>query len=135
MDGKENARRVFEEQMSRIQEVTGKKTQVELAEYLGIRQSSVSSAVQRGKIPADWLVTLIRTKDVHPEWILTGLGPCFIRAPAQRFYETGDAVHDRWIEEEALRRLSSKSLADELVRRVAIGQAEGFTRFESEAAL
>ena len=134
MDGKENARRIFEEQMRRVQEVTGKKTQAELAEYLGIRQSSVSSAVNRGKIPADWLVTLIRTKDVHPEWVLTGLGPCFAPRQEPRLYETGEARQEKWDEENALRRLSSKALADELVRRVALSQAESFTRFEPGTA-
>lgn len=130
MDSKENSRKVFEDQMRRIQDVTGKKTQVDLADFLGTRQSSVSDAKRRRRIPADWLVTIIRTKDVHPEWILTGLGPCYIRIPTPGVYETGDVVQERVNEEAALRSLSSKELADELVRRVALAQADGFTRKE-----
>jgi len=128
MDSKDNAHRVFNEQIQRIHEVTGKKTQADLADFLGIGQSSVSDAKRRGKIPADWLVTIIRTRDVHPEWILTGLGPCFIRIPTPGVYETGDIAQERWNEEEVLRRLPSKALADELVRRIALAQADGFTR-------
>ena len=130
MDSKENSRKIFEDQMRRIQEVTGKKTQADLADFLGIRQSSVSDAKRRGRIPADWLVTIIRTKDVHPEWVLTGLGPCYIRTPTPGVYETGDVVQERVSEEAALRSLSSKALADELVRRVLLAQADGFTRKE-----
>ncbi len=128
MDSKENSRKVFEGQMRRIQEVTGKKTQADLADFLGIRQSSVSDAKRRGKIPADWLVTIIRTKDVHPEWILAGQGPCYIHIPTPGVYETGDVVQERWNEEDALRSLSTKALADELVRRIALAQADKFTR-------
>jgi len=130
MDSKENTHRVFDEQMRRIQEVTGKKTQADLADFLGIRQSSVSDAKRRGKIPADWLVTIMRTKDIHPEWILTGLGPCFIRIPMPGVYENGDIAQERWNEEKALRRLSSKALVEELLRRIALAQADGFTRKE-----
>ncbi len=130
MDNKENGNRVFEEQMRRIQEVTGKKTQEALADFLGIRQSSVAAAKRRGKIPADWLVTIIRAKDVPPEWILTGLGPRYIRTPTPGTYETGDVAQERWNEEKALHGLSSKALADELIRRIALAQADNFTRNE-----
>ncbi len=42
----------FEAQMERIKVATGKRTQIELADFLGIRQSSVSDAKRRGKIPS-----------------------------------------------------------------------------------
>ena len=51
------------------------RTQTELAELLGIRQSSISDAKKRQAIPAEWLVKLLRLKGINPEWILTGLGP------------------------------------------------------------
>ena len=50
-------------------------TQTELAELLGIRQSSVCDAKKRRAVPAEWLVKLLRLKNVNPEWILTGTGP------------------------------------------------------------
>ncbi|MCC8195122.1 MAG: helix-turn-helix domain containing protein [Deltaproteobacteria bacterium] len=65
----------FMEAMSRIQLVTGCGTQQELAEFLGIRQSSISDAKKRGSIPSDWLLTLWRKKRINPDWILTGQGP------------------------------------------------------------
>ena len=119
----------FDEQMTRIQLVTGTRTQIELADLLGIRQSSISDAKRRGKIPADWLITIMRTKDVHPEWILTGNGPCYVLDPTpEGHYETGETVQERRAKEEALRQLSSKSLSDELLRRIAVSQADRFTR-------
>lgn len=51
------------------------RTQAELADLLGIRQSSISDAKKRQAIPAEWLVKLLRLKGISPEWILTGLGP------------------------------------------------------------
>ena len=51
------------------------RTQVELADFLGIRQSSISDAKKRQAIPAEWLVKLLRLKGISPEWIMTGLGP------------------------------------------------------------
>lgn len=63
--------------------MTGKKTYAELADFLGIRQSSVSDAKRREKIPQEWLATITRTKSVHPDWILTGSGPRYIRTPVQ----------------------------------------------------
>ena len=51
------------------------RTQVELADFLGIRQSSISDAKKRQAIPAEWLVKLLRLKGISPEWIMAGLGP------------------------------------------------------------
>lgn len=117
---------VFEEQIRRMQEVTGKQTQAELAEFLGVCPSSVSDAGRRGKIPSGWLLTLMWVKGVLPEWVLTGNGPCFIAGPSSPVgcCETGDAYRERTVDEEALRRLSSRALADELVRRIAVSQAK-----------
>ena len=60
--------------ISRIQLVTGCETQQKLADFLGIRQSSIANAKKRGSIPSDWLLTLWRKKGVNPDWILTGQG-------------------------------------------------------------
>lgn len=65
----------FEGAMSRIKEVTGAHTQVQLAEVLEVRQSSISDAKRRASIPDGWLVKLLRTHQVMPDWILTGEGP------------------------------------------------------------
>jgi len=61
--------------MERIALVTGTRTQVQLANALDVRQSSISDAKRRRSIPSDWLLTLLRKHQAHPEWLLTGEGP------------------------------------------------------------
>ena len=118
---------LFSAQIERIKLVTGKQTYAELANFLGIRQSSVSAAVQRGKIPSSWLVTLMCTNNIRPEWILTGTGPCYSPAPPKPgHYENGEQFYEDRACEEALRRLPSWMLAEELVRRIAVSQQKAF---------
>lgn len=112
-----NCDAVFEEQMDRIRRGTGKRTQRKLADFLGVKQSNISDAKRRGKIPADWLIVLFHTKNILPEWILTGQGACFMPPLASR-YETGDEAAERQENEKILRRIPARMLADELVRRV-----------------
>ena len=119
---------VFDEQMQRIYFITGTRTQIELANFLGLRQSAVSVAKRRENIPSDWLVILMRVKNIHPEWILTGKGPCFIGTAPERRYETGEEAVERTADEDALRRLSARKLADELVRRIVVSQADSYSR-------
>ena len=76
---------IFDERMKRIKIVTCTRTQAGPAAFLGIPQSEVSEVKQRGKIPAEWLVTLMRVKHVLPEWILTGQGPRYAAALAERY--------------------------------------------------
>lgn len=115
----------FTEQMDRIQIVTGHCTQTELAAFLGIRQSAISTAKRRQKIPSSWLVILMRLRNVHPEWILTGNGPCFVPVPTGH-YETATEAAERLADAKALRRLSSHVLAEELVRRIAAAQDRAY---------
>lgn len=61
--------------LERVFEVAERRTQTDLADLLGIKQSSISDAKKRNVIPAEWLVKLLRLKGINPEWILTGLGP------------------------------------------------------------
>ena len=42
----------FDAQMERIKFITGKRTQIELADLLGVRQYAVSDAKRRGNIPS-----------------------------------------------------------------------------------
>lgn len=107
---------VFEEQMDRIRLMTGRQTQVELAAFFDVSQAAVSDAKRRRKIPAEWLLTLFRMKNILPEWILTGMGPCYVR-PLDDNYITEDEAAENMADQMALRRLSSRMLASELVRR------------------
>ena len=112
---------LFSEQMARIRRVTGTRTQLELAEFLGVSQSAVSDAVRRGRVPAEWLVTLVRARNVSPEWVLTGGGPCRMTLPGQ--YEVPEEAGERREAEAALRRASSRALTEELLRRIAASGA------------
>lgn len=68
----------FEAAMERIKTVTRARTQVQLAEVLEVRQSSISDAKRRASIPDGWLVKLLRTRQVLPDWILTGEGQQYL---------------------------------------------------------
>lgn len=69
----------FEDALRRIHMVAGTRTQVQLAEALGVRQSSISDAVRRRSIPAPWLLALLRLHQVNPDWILSGCEPKYLR--------------------------------------------------------
>lgn len=126
---RQGTKSIFIEQMERIKQATNTRTQIELAEFLGISQSSVSDAGRRGRIPAEWLVTILRIRGVLPEWILTGHGPCYLTVPAaQGEYESSDTAEERRAKTEALQKLSSKDLADELLRRIAASNVQTGTR-------
>ena len=60
--------------LSRVFEAAGCRTQSELADFLGVRQSSISDAKKRSSVPADWLLTLLCKKWINPTWVLTGQG-------------------------------------------------------------
>ena len=68
----------YEAAMERIKVVTGTYTQVTMAEVLDVRQSSISDAKRRASIPPDWLLKLMRSHKVLPDWILTGQGPQYL---------------------------------------------------------
>lgn len=59
----------------RLFDAAGCRSQVELADLLGVRQAAISDAKRRGIIPADWLHFLQKTKGIRPEWILSGTPP------------------------------------------------------------
>lgn len=64
--------------------------------------------------------------------MLTGPGPCFLGARSGQ-YETGEAAAERWTREEALQRLPSRVLADELVRRIAVAEGKAAVGHADEA--
>ena len=116
----------FIEQLKRIHQITGTHSQTGLAAYLGVRRSAVTNAKRTGMIPAEWLLTLLRVANVNPEWILSGAGPCRFRRQTENVYEDGETAWERQKDYEALQRLSSRALADELVRRIAVAEAKRF---------
>lgn len=64
----------FEQFFQRVTQVTGVTTQQELANLLGVNRSAVSQAKQKRGIPEKWLLSLVRSHGVNPDWLLTGLG-------------------------------------------------------------
>ena len=84
----------FQEAYARICEVTGCTTQEELAEYLGIRQSSISDAKRRCAVPDGWLVTLVEKEGVSPAWIRDGIGPKLLKACSIVKYDADDMPTD-----------------------------------------
>ena len=105
---KSNLSSSFQEQITRLRAATGLHTQAELAACFGVDLPTVEEAAQNNKIPAEWLLILLRVKQVSPEWVLSGQGPCFLGAgPGQ--YETGEATAERWTREKALQRFFSRA--------------------------
>jgi len=65
--------------MGRIHSVTNTRTQLELAEFLGIRQSSISDAKRRRSISSDWLLKLYWEKRINPDWVMLGIGGRYLQ--------------------------------------------------------
>ncbi len=72
----------------RLLECTGAKNQSELADALGIRQSSVADGKRRNAIPAAWILKVVTDYGVNPEWIATGQGFKYL-IPAKRSFWGG----------------------------------------------
>ena len=68
----------FEEALERIKKATGARTQVQLAEVLDVRQSSISDAKRRCSIPAEWFLKLYRSHGLDPDWLSEGAGSPYI---------------------------------------------------------
>lgn len=94
----------FASQYRRVFEAAECATQVELAAFLGMRQSSISDAKRRGSVPSYWLVKLLEKNRTNPAWVLTGQGP--------RLLLPADAPETR-----PLGACATRELVTELVRR------------------
>lgn len=103
---------------------TRTRTQVELAAYLGIRQSSISCAKRRANIPAEWLLTLLLNNNVNPVWILSGKGQQYLDLSVDGD-EDARPVRSRPKMLQIVRQLPARLLADELVRRIAVTEKGG----------
>lgn len=98
----------------RVFEITGCTTQLELANLLEIRQSSVSDAKRRGSVPAEWLVKLLQLRGANPEWIISGEGSKFL-IPSETAPVKPNVVYLTEIKPPA--GCSSQELVNELVKR------------------
>lgn len=142
----------FAEIMGRIHSITNTRTQVELAEFLGIGQSSISDAKKRRSIPSEWLLKLYWEKKVNPGWVIFGRGGKYLqqvilrRMFRQLYFKFGSARQKsvqhksclmNWSEDlakaehaaqkrredrQALQGLSCSMQADALARRMAVAR-------------
>ena len=69
----------FIEVHQRIQLATNTRTQNELAALLEIRQSSVSDAKRRNRIPSSWYMLLFEKFGLSQDWLRYGVGPMYLR--------------------------------------------------------
>lgn len=69
----------FDNIFERIKLATNTRTQMELAEVLEIRQSSISDAKRRNSVPAEWYMKLFESFGLSPDWLKKGDGPMFLR--------------------------------------------------------
>ncbi|MCK5836959.1 MAG: helix-turn-helix transcriptional regulator [Desulfobacula sp.] len=65
--------------MKRILDVTGIRSQSELAKELEIDRSGITHARNKNKLPDKWIVKLYRKFGFNPQWIETGIGNVFLR--------------------------------------------------------
>ena len=59
--------------MERIKSVTGCKSQLDLAKFLGVSQSCISDAKKRMAIPAEWLLKLLKKQGINPDWVRSSM--------------------------------------------------------------
>lgn len=116
-------------QLTRIRAILGLRDEAALAEFLGVSLADMDAARERGKLPAEWLLILLLARNISPEWVLTGVGPCYLAAPALcgRYLTAAEAAGageaDTADTQNALRRIPSRLLAEELLRRLAVAEA------------
>lgn len=65
----------FEEVFARIASAFSIHSQVELAEALAVKQSVISDAKRRNRIPLAWILKLCDLHGVNPDCLTQGNGP------------------------------------------------------------
>jgi len=69
----------FDDVFERIKLAINTRTQVQLAEVLDIRQSSISDAKRRDSVPAEWYLKLFKKFGLNPDWLEEGIGPWYLK--------------------------------------------------------
>lgn len=105
----------FDSQFARIFEAAECRTQLELAEFLNIKQSSVSDAKRRKAVPAEWLVKLFEKKRINPDWLRNGTGGKFIHTASDE--ESKQPAVMAAIEYRPAKECTTDELLAELARR------------------
>ena len=87
----------FKEVYARMLFAANVRTQAELAQILGIRQSSISDAKKRNRIPSDWFMRLYDACGVEVDWQRFGTGPVYTEKGIQNVGESkdsGESLHE-----------------------------------------
>lgn len=105
----------FDAQYKRVFEAAECRTQIELADLLSIRQSSISDAKRRRTIPSDWLIKLFEKKRINPEWIRTGQGGKMLQAVDAKEGESPVVI--KIVERRPSEECSTDELIAEIMRR------------------
>ena len=106
----------FSAQYKRLFETAECRTQVELADFFGIRQSSIADAKKRRSIPAEWLLKLLLLKGIHPVWIKTGQGPRMMGAAGDTGIQPQPPIY--LTEIRPPEECTTDDLLDEITRRI-----------------
>lgn len=77
----------FDNIFRRFLQVTGTNTQQELADVLGIKQSTISESKKRNTVPPGWYLTLFEARGVNPDWLKQGKGPVYLRTEEGGYVE------------------------------------------------
>lgn len=91
----------FDDVFERIKLATNTRTQVELAEVLDIRQSSISDAKRRNSIPSDWYMKLFEKFGLNPNWLKNGDGPQSFRIEDGTYEPLFDVFPGRVLEDKS----------------------------------
>jgi phage repressor protein C with HTH and peptisase S24 domain len=113
----EAQQRWFDEAMERIKKATGARTQVQLAEVLDVRQSSISDAKRRCSVPAEWFLKLYRSHGLDPDWLSDGVEPVYLnpnkaKIPADTLLREAPAPYGKLYARSRLAVVSSMAGAD-----------------------
>jgi hypothetical protein len=64
----------FDDVFNRLKTAAGVKTDTELGQFLGIRQSSISGAKKRKVLPSSWVLSVASKTNVSADWLYFGYG-------------------------------------------------------------
>ena len=87
----------FKDVYARMLFAANVRTQAELAQVLGIRQSSISDAKKRNRIPSEWFMRLYDACGVEVDWQRFGTGPVYTENMGQHAgegKESGGCLHE-----------------------------------------
>jgi phage repressor protein C with HTH and peptisase S24 domain len=83
--------------IKRMMASLGVATQSALADVLGVHRAAVSDAKRQNRVPAEWLLRLLRSNGLNPSWLETGRGVAKISEI--REHDEGIAEHRSWAED------------------------------------